>query len=163
MRMRGGMKTFFTTCSLLDISPDQATRDHVALWVRELTTPSPRRGTFFERVPSTTGLSNATLHQRLTAVRLFFDFLVEKGVRADNPVGCGRYTPGNGFGGSRHRGLLSRHHKRSIDSETPIVFATAMDLMISLQLETIGAQGVVKRRPTFSGNLRTMVSRLIGE
>jgi hypothetical protein len=37
-----GHEDFFTTCSLLDISPDQATHEHVALWVRELTTPSPR-------------------------------------------------------------------------------------------------------------------------
>jgi hypothetical protein len=45
-----------------------------------------------------TGLSNATLQQRLTAVRLFFDFLIEEGQRADHPVGRGRYTPGKAFG-----------------------------------------------------------------
>jgi integrase/recombinase XerD len=106
-----GREDFFTACSLLNILPDQATREHVALWVREMTTRSPRQKAPSKRAPSAPGLSNATLHQRLTAVRLFFDFLVEKGVRADNPVGRGRYTPGSGFGGHRHRGLISRHRK----------------------------------------------------
>jgi integrase len=32
------------------------------------------------------GLSNATLHQRITAIRLFFDHLVEEGVVVRNPV-----------------------------------------------------------------------------
>ena len=32
-------------------------------------------------------------------VRLFYDFLIEEGVRDSNPVGRGRYTPGRHFGG----------------------------------------------------------------
>ena len=54
------------------------------------------------------GLSNATLQQRLTAVRLFFDFLIEEGQRADHPVGRGRYTPGKSFGADRERALVPR-------------------------------------------------------
>jgi len=57
------------------------------------------------------GLSNATMHLRLTAVRLFYDYLVEAQVRADNPVGRGRYTPGKGFGGMRDRGIVP-HFRR---------------------------------------------------
>jgi site-specific recombinase XerD len=38
--------------------------------------------------------ANATLQQRLVAVRLFYDYLVEEGVRESNPVGRGRYTAG---------------------------------------------------------------------
>ena len=57
------------------------------------------------------GLSNATMQQRLTAVRLFFDFLIEEGRRDTNPVGRGRYTAGKGFGGKRERGLLARHKR----------------------------------------------------
>ena len=45
------------------------------------------------------GLSNATLQQRLVPVRLFYDFLVEEGLRESNPVGRGSYTPGRRFGG----------------------------------------------------------------
>jgi len=57
------------------------------------------------------GLANATLQQRLTAVRLFYDYLIEEGMRTDNPVGRGRYTPGKGFGGARDRGLIPRYRK----------------------------------------------------
>ena len=32
-------------------------------------------------------------------VRLFYDFLIEEGLRDSNPVGRGRYTPGRQFGG----------------------------------------------------------------
>ena len=40
-------------------------------------------------------------------VRLFFDFLVDEGVRESNPVGRGRYTPGRKWGGQQ-RGLVPR-------------------------------------------------------
>jgi integrase/recombinase XerD len=41
---------------------------------------------------------------------LFYDFLVEEGVRESNPVGRGRYTPGRRFGaaGGSGRGLVPR-------------------------------------------------------
>ncbi|WP_262371060.1 site-specific integrase [Streptomyces sp. WAC01526] len=40
-------------------------------------------------------------------VRLFYDFLVEEGLRQNNPVGRGRYTPG-ARGGGQERGLVRR-------------------------------------------------------
>ena len=43
----------------------------------------------------------------MVPVRLFYDFLVEEGVRQSNPVGRGRYTPGR-LRGSRQRGLVPR-------------------------------------------------------
>jgi integrase len=49
------------------------------------------------------------MQQRLTAGRLYYDYLVEEGVRTTNPVGRGRYTPGKGFGGTCERGLLRRY------------------------------------------------------
>jgi hypothetical protein len=54
-------------------------------------------------------LSNATLQQRLTVVRLFHDFLVEEQHCSQNPVGRGRYTPGKPFGSARERGLMQRY------------------------------------------------------
>lgn len=57
------------------------------------------------------GLANATLQQRLTAVRLFYDYLAEEGFRETNPVGRGRYTPGKQFGGMRQKGLIPRYTK----------------------------------------------------
>ena len=60
------------------------------------------------------GLANATVQQRLTAVRLYYDYLIEEGLREYNPVGRGRYTPGRAFGGSWERGLVPRYQKLPI-------------------------------------------------
>ena len=58
-------------------------------------------------IDSGAGLSNATIQQRLVPVRLFYDHLIEEGLRDSNPVGRGRYTPGRKFGG-HERGLVPR-------------------------------------------------------
>jgi integrase len=58
-------------------------------------------------IDSGSGLANATIQQRLVPVRLFYDFLIEEGLRESNPVGRGRYTPGRKFGGYQH-GLVPR-------------------------------------------------------
>ena len=50
---------------------------------------------------SGSGLPNATLQQRLIPVRLFYEFVVEEGVRESSPVGRGRYTAGGGLGGGQ--------------------------------------------------------------
>jgi integrase/recombinase XerD len=39
------------------------------------------------------------LQQPLVPVRLFYDFLMEEGLRESNPVGRGSYMPGRRFGG----------------------------------------------------------------
>ncbi len=49
----------------------------------------------------------------LVAVRLFYDHLVEGGLRESNPVGRGRYTPGRGFAGHRECGLIPRFTKNT--------------------------------------------------
>jgi len=72
------------------------------LFVRELATRPDRRGGNVVVLDSGAGLSNATLQQRLVSVRLFYDFLIEEGVRDSNPVGRGRYTPFRQIGGQIH-------------------------------------------------------------
>lgn len=89
------LEGYLRCCGRAGVAPEVATREHVALYVREL---------------AAGGLANATLQQRLTAVRLYYDDLVVAGLRPDQPVGRGRYTPGNGFGGARERGLIPRYH-----------------------------------------------------
>jgi integrase/recombinase XerD len=64
------------------IDPLTATRAHVAMFVRELTSRPSRRGTNVVALDSGSGLANATLQQRLVPVRLFYDFLGSKN-------GCG--------------------------------------------------------------------------
>jgi len=75
--------------------------------VRELTTRPHHRGGNVVALDSGVGLSNATLQQRLVPVRLFYDFLIEEGLRDSNPVGRGRYTPGRQFD-SGSRPLVAR-------------------------------------------------------
>ncbi|MEY9932446.1 integrase/recombinase XerD [Catenulispora sp. GP43] len=43
----------------------------------------------------------------MVPVRLFYDHLIEEGLRESNPVGRGKYTPGRRFGG-HDRGLVPR-------------------------------------------------------
>src|SRR6266702_4231123 len=104
-----GLDDFLEFCQKANISPVTATRADLARYVGDLR-QRPRSHAHQstpDLIPSV-GLSNATLQQRLTAVRLFFDFLIEEGKRADHPVGRGRYTPGKSFGADRERALVPR-------------------------------------------------------
>ena len=94
-----GLAEYLQVCEREGIDSLTATRGQVAVFVRELTSRPSRRGTNVVALDSGAGLANATLQQRLVPVRLFYDFLVEEGVRESNPVGRGRYTPGRASGG----------------------------------------------------------------
>jgi site-specific recombinase XerD len=99
------LEDFFRVCAQLEVLPERAKREHVGAYVQDL---SQRQNARASPEQSAIGLANATLQQRVTAVRLFFDHLVEEGIRSDNAVGRGRYVAGKGFGGTRARGLIPR-------------------------------------------------------
>ena len=100
---------FFRFCMTRETLPELANREEIALWVRDMLSRSHVLGARREGIEIRPGLANATVHQKLTAVRLYFDFLVDQGQRADNPVGHGRYSPGRAS--IRSRGLLPRHQR----------------------------------------------------
>jgi integrase/recombinase XerD len=102
-----GLAEYLQVCEREGVEPACATRAHVAAFVRELTARPSRLGANVVALDSGAGLANATLQQRLVPVRLFYDFLIEEGMRDSNPVGRGRYTPGRRFGGHQ-RGLVPR-------------------------------------------------------
>jgi integrase/recombinase XerD len=102
-----GLAEYLQVCERAGVEPVSATRAHVAAFVRELTSRPSRLGVNVVALDSGAGLANATLQQRLVPVRLFYDFLIEEGLRDSNPVGRGRYTPGRRFGGHQ-RGLVPR-------------------------------------------------------
>jgi integrase/recombinase XerD len=102
-----GLAEYLQVCERDGIDPLTANRSQVAAFVRELTSRPSRGGANVVTLDSGAGLANATLQQRLVPVRLFYDFLVEEGVWASNPVGRGRYASGRGRGGSA-RGLVPR-------------------------------------------------------
>src|SRR5947199_9852376 len=94
-------------CDRAGVDPVTAGKAHVAVYVRELTNRPSQRGANVVSIDSGAGLANATLQQRLVPVRLFYDFLVEEGLRESNPVGRGRYMS-HGRGGGQQRGLVPR-------------------------------------------------------
>ena len=106
-----GLADYLAVCCREGVDPLTATKADVARYVRDLTSRPNPRGSKILSLDSGVGLANATLHQRLVAVRLFYDHLVEEGVRDINPVGRGRYTVGKGFSGHRDRGLLPRFRR----------------------------------------------------
>lgn len=105
------LNDFLAFCQRSGIEPLAITRDQVALYVQDLAhRPNPKRVNILS-IESGRGVSNATMQQRLTVLRLFCDSLVEQQLRQDNPVGRGHYVPGKAFGGTRDRGLLPHYHK----------------------------------------------------
>jgi len=98
-----GLSEYLVFCAAASTDPLTAGRDHVARYVRELSQRPPRRPNADTSSAASPRLANATVQQRLTAVRLFYDHLVEEGVRDNNPVGRGRYAPGARIGGNRRR------------------------------------------------------------
>lgn len=110
---------FLVFCRSRSVDVRRATREVIAQFVNELRT-KPRNGRAnIIRIDSAGVVSNATLQQQLTAVRLFFDFLVEDELIKVNPVGRGRYTPSKHFGARADRALVQRFYKLPwIPSET---------------------------------------------
>ena len=64
---------------------ESVTRLDIAAYVRDLLSPGPTASDS-QRTDKHDLLANATLQQRVTVIRLFYDYLVEEGVRERNPV-----------------------------------------------------------------------------
>jgi len=98
-------------CAKHNVQPEAITRDLVALYIQDLAHRPNPKGANILSIESGRGLSNSTMQQRITVLRLFCDFLIEQQLRQDNPVGRSQYVPGKAFGGMRDRGLLPHYHK----------------------------------------------------
>jgi integrase/recombinase XerD len=105
------LNDFLAFCQQSGIVPEAITRDQVALYVQDLAHRPNPKGVNILSIESGRGLSNATMQQRITVLRLFCDSLVEQQLRQDNPVGRGHYVAGKAFGGMRDRGLLPHYYK----------------------------------------------------
>lgn len=75
------------------IDPVQATRVDLGKYVNDLASRPGRRGSNVIQMDSGAGLAHQTMHLRVTAARLYYDHLMDVGVRTNNPVGRGKYTP----------------------------------------------------------------------
>lgn len=102
---------FLGFCQRSGVIPETITREQVTLYVHDLAHRPNPRGSNVLSIKHGQGLSNSTMQQRITVLRLFCDSLVEQQLRQDNPVGRGHYVPGKAFGGVRDRKLLPHYHK----------------------------------------------------
>jgi len=104
-----GLEEYLRFVRISGVAPEDVGGEVIAAYVRSLRVkPGASRGKLIA-IGSNSMLSNATLQQRLTVVRLFYDFLVEEQRCLRNPVGRGRYTPGKSFGSGRECGLIQRY------------------------------------------------------
>lgn len=108
-----GANDYLVFCQRSDRPFLEATQADIVAYVDDMTHRPNPRGDHIRYLHTGTGLANATMQQRLTVVRLLYDYLIDERIRSDerNPVGKGKYTPGRAFAGKRERGLL-RHYER---------------------------------------------------
>src|SRR5713101_1329060 len=104
------LNDYLAFCSRHRLLPSTLTREHLSLYVQDLATRTNPRGANVLSLDSGHGLSRATMVQHLTVIRLCHDFLIEKQIRPDNPVGRGKYLTGTGVS-TTQRGLLPAQHK----------------------------------------------------
>ncbi|MEV7192034.1 site-specific integrase [Streptomyces sp. NPDC093510] len=91
-------------CAVDGTDPVLAGADTVAAWIGDML-DRPRQRTEKAPLRSETGLANATVQQRLVAVRSFYEYLVEDGLRERNPVRRGQTSR---RGRSPRQGLVRR-------------------------------------------------------
>jgi site-specific recombinase XerD len=91
-------------------SIDTASREDISVYVNHLRQRSKKNSSSILMLVKV-GLSNATLQQKLTAIRLYYDYLIEEGKRNHNPVGRGYYTKGKNFATKHERGLILHLNK----------------------------------------------------
>ena len=106
-----GREDFFVFCATHNVAPELAGKEIASLWVRDLLSRPRRIRNNAAESQLCSGLANATVQQRATSVRLYFDFVIEQGRRRDNPVGRGRYAASSRCMTIHRRGLVPRYQK----------------------------------------------------
>src|SRR5260370_23470991 len=81
------LNDFLAFCQRFGIVPETITREQVGLYVHDLAHRPNPKGAKLLSIENGRGLSNSTMQQRITVLRLFCDSLVERQLRRDNPVG----------------------------------------------------------------------------
>ena len=105
------LEDYLLFCKIYKIVPETANKGDIATYVKYLSNRPNPQGKNIISLDSGKGLANATMQLRITAIRLFYDHLIEENIRRDNPVGRGKYTPGKGFAGHRDKALIPRYRK----------------------------------------------------
>lgn len=108
---------YFQFCAIRGINPPHAKRDDIVTYIRDFSTRSksatlaiPVRRPGYVRSTTHEGFAKNTVRLRVATVRLYYQYLMEVGVRPTNPVRLGKHTKGKWPGGKR-RGMVPRHGK----------------------------------------------------
>jgi integrase/recombinase XerD len=104
------IEDFLRFVGRLGVLPESATREHVAEYLRDLLSRENPAQPKMVYIDSGAGLSNATVQRRLTVVGLFYDFLIEEGIRRTNPVGHSNSSKHSA--GLTQVGTLFRRHRK---------------------------------------------------
>jgi integrase/recombinase XerD len=108
-----GANDYLDFCLRADRPFVEATKADIVAYIDDMTHRPNPKGENIRYLHSGVGLANSTMQQRLTVVRLLYDYLIDERIRGDqrNPVGKGKFTPGRSFAGKRERGIL-RHYEQ---------------------------------------------------
>jgi len=108
-----GANDFLAFCQRTSRPFIEATKADIVAYIDDMTHRPNPRGDTIRYLHRGTGLANNTLQQRLTVVRLLYDYLIDEQIRPNqhNPVGKGKFTPGRAFAGKRERGILAHYEQ----------------------------------------------------
>ena len=108
-----GANDYLAFCQRADHPFIEATKADIVAYIDDMTHRANPKGDTIRYLHSGVGLANSTMMQRLTVVRLLYDYLIDERIRLNqrNPVGKGKFTPGRAFAGKRERGIL-RHYEQ---------------------------------------------------
>ncbi|WP_405803675.1 tyrosine-type recombinase/integrase [Streptomyces sp. NBC_00210] len=132
-------------CAVEGTDPVLAGADTVAAWIGDML-DRPRQRSAKAPLHPETGLANATVQQRVVAVRSFYEYLVEDGLRERNPVRRGQSSR---RGRPPRQGLVRRLEQApSIPNEDVwqrILFACAEQSLRNRLMVTLAYDGALRR------------------
>ncbi len=106
-----GLEHYLRFTATTEVAVEAATRAHIGDYVRHLLSQRKANSQSGGQTDVVGKLANATLQQRLTVVRLFYDYLVEEELLARSPVGRVCQSKTGEFGAVDGRLLLPRYRK----------------------------------------------------
>ena len=138
-----GVSHFLAHCEAASVAAEAATLADLSVYVRTLSEGTGR-------------IANASLHQRLSAIRLWYDHLIYEGVRSTNPLPRGhislaRHIPGHS---SFSRGLVPRlvklPHVPSDPDWERLLTVAAHDTVRNRLMLALGYYGALRREELIS-------------
>jgi len=155
-----GLEEYLCFSLNMGVGIETVAKDHVARYVHFLAKkPHPPKKNA-RHIGARVGLSNGTIQLRLTVIRLYYDYLIEEGVRKHHPVGRGRYTPGKSIGGAKQRGLIPRYKRMPpIPTETEwqrIIHVMAGESLRNRVMFALAYDAALRREELCSLDLRDL-------